>query len=600
MKSKIAILVLAAVLASPAQAVPPAPATISIDEIKPGMTGYGLTVFRGFKVERFKVKVIDVLRNFLPNQDIFLVHVEHPVLKRTGVIGGMSGSPIYLDGKLAGALAYGWRFSKDPVAGITPIADMLKLTTRKLREPPAAARHKAAHRARQTVDRMAMRSLSRRDRWWRPPGLYSAPSPGAQLTPVSVPLSASGFSTRAMDLLRDGFSEYGFQPVQGGGTGTTAKPEGPTRFENGGSLGVRLVSGDISLTSTGTVTHVQGDNVLAFGHRMLNGGEIYLPTSTAKIVHCLASLSRSFKIATPGRTLGSLTQDRQAGILARTDLVAETIPMALTLKTRGGESRAYNVRLAQHRLLTPRLVRSVVASAVDEALGDATHATFTVQTRLDLQGRKPLSFTEHFYARTGVGGPLTMYAKGVKVVDALLNNPFGPLKIKRVDIKVDAHYAHQMVEIAAVRLASNVMAPGDRINVHVTFRPHGGKEYTKAYPLSIPANLSDGLLKLEVAAGAKVRREQARPEDLGQYIRALDNTYGGRDLVLSLHMPDNGVKMRGQVIGGLPDSVVDSLNLGTEVRAEAMFQPVKHLVFKDSRVISGIKTLRLRVQREEP
>ena len=168
------LIVLAALWAQPALAAPSLPGTISIDEIKPGMTGHGLTVFRGFKVERFAVTVIDVLPNFMPNQDIFLVRVDHPVLKRTGVIGGMSGSPIYLEGKLAGALAYGWQFSKDPVAGITPIAAMLKLPARKLRGPAAA--RKASH-ARKTLDRMAMRSLSRRDRWWRPPGLITAPLP---------------------------------------------------------------------------------------------------------------------------------------------------------------------------------------------------------------------------------------------------------------------------------------------------------------------------------------------------------------------------------------------------------------------------------------
>ena len=595
MKSKIAILLLAALLARPAQASPPATATISIDEIKPGMTGYGLTVFRGFKVERFSVKVIDVLRNFMPNQDIFLVHVDHPVLKRTGVIGGMSGSPIYLEGKLAGALAYGWRFSRDPVAGITPIADMLKLPARKLRGPVPA---RAVHRARQTVDRMALRSLSRRDRWWRPPGLVSVPKPGAQLTPVSVPMSAAGFSTRAMGLLRDGFSSYGFEPVQGGGSG--GKAHGPASFEAGGALGVQLVSGDISLTSTGTVTHVAGSNVLAFGHRMLNGGEIYLPTTTAKIVHCLASLSRSFKIATPARALGSLTQDRQAGILARTDLTARTVPLSLTMTTRAGDKRVYKVRLAHHRLLTPRLVRSIVASAVDEAMGDVGHATFTVKTRLELAGKKPLSFTEHFYAKSGVRGPLTMYAKGLKVVEALMDNPFAPLELKRVDIQVDTHYAHDMVQITGLRLKRNRVVPGERINVYVSFRPHGGAEYTRAYAVTIPADLSGSILMLQAAAGDKVKRETATPEDLDQYIRSLDRTYGGRDLVLSLHLPGQGVKMRGQVLSGLPDSVVDSLNLGTEVRAEALFKPVKHLVFKDDRVISGKKTLRLRVQREEP
>ena len=290
---------------------------------------------------------------------------------------------------------------------------------------------------------------------------------------------------------------------------------------------------------------------------------------------------------------------RNVSFLARTDLTARTVPMALTMTTRAGNKRVYKVRLAHHRLLTPRLVRSIVASAVDEAMGDVTHATFTVKTRLDLAGKKPLTFTEHFYAGGGVGGPLTLYARGLKVVGALMDNPFAPVELKRVDIQVDTHYAHEMVQIIGLRLSRNRVSPGERVNVYVTFRPHGGAEYTRAYAVTIPADLSGSMLKLEAAGGDKVRREVATPENLDQYIRSLDNTYSGRDLVLSLHLPGQGVKLRGKVLNGLPDSVVDSLNLGTEVRAEALFHPVKHLVFKDSRVISGKKTLRLRVQREE-
>ncbi len=567
-----------------------------MDEITPGMTGHGLTVFKGFKVERFSVKVIDVLPNFLPKQDIFLVRVDHPVVKRTGVIGGMSGSPIYFNGKLAGALAYGWRFSKDPIAGITPIGDMLKLMDRKLRAPSAAAR-KAAYRGRRTLDRMAIRSLSRRDRWWRLPGLVTAPRPGTQLIPVTVPLSAAGFSRQAMDLLRDGFSRFGFEPVQGGGTG---KVEGPARFQNGGTLGVQLVKGDISLTSTGTVTLVQGDRVLGFGHRMLNAGEIYLPTTTAKIAHCLSSLSRSFKISSPARTIGSLTQDRQAGVLGDTSRTADTVPMKLTMTTLGGDKSVYNMTMASHRLLTPNLVRSIAASALGEALTDVDHATFTVHTRLSLKGRKPFTLTEHFYAKSGVRMAMILGSRGLKAVSKILDNPFEPVTLERVDMEILTHFAHEMVQITGLSLSSNVVAPGARVNVRVSYRPHGGKEFSKTYPLQIPADLDGAVLKLEAAAGSAVRRQLAEPEDLTGYMETLRSDFGARALVLSLSVPGKGLKVRGQVIRSLPDSIIDSLNTGTGVRSDKLFKMVTHNAFKTSPVLAGKKSLRLRVQREKP
>ncbi len=150
------------------------PPTIPIEQIKPGMTGYGLTVFYGFKVERFKVRVVSVLKNFLPKQDLFLVYVDHPRVRKTGVLGGMSGSPIYIQGKLAGALAYGWRFSKEPVAGITPIANMFKLLKRKPRGPAKTGYGSRIEGSRiegrrsDAVDRLARLTGLRRDRWWLP------------------------------------------------------------------------------------------------------------------------------------------------------------------------------------------------------------------------------------------------------------------------------------------------------------------------------------------------------------------------------------------------------------------------------------------------
>jgi len=596
-KSRLLIAIVAGLLAPVAAvAAPPAPATIPVSEIKPGMTGYGLTVFRGFKVERFNVKVIDVLHNFMPKQDLILAHVDHPVLKRTGIIGGMSGSPIYFNGKLAGALAYGWRFSKDPVAGITPIADMIRLMDRKPRKKSAAAA-RAAHRARRTLDRMALRSLSRRDRWWRPPGLLTAPRPESQLEPVAVPMSAAGFSRQAMDLLRDGFSRFGFEPVQGAGTG---KAEGPRGFEPGGALGVQLASGDITLVSTGTVTMVQGDRVLGFGHRMLNAGEIYLPTTTAKIAHCLASLSRSFKISRPARAIGSLTQDRQAGILADTTGTAPTVPMTLRLTTLGGEDSLYKLRLANHRLLTPNLVRSVVASAIGEALADVDHATFTINTRLELKGRKPFVLTEHHYSKGGIRLPVALRSRGLKAVGRVLDNPFEPVKLQRIDVQVKTRFARELVQISGLSVANNRVEPGARINVKVDYRPHGGKEFSRTYPLTVPADLDGSVIKLQAAAGNTVRRIQATPEDLTGYLESLRGDFGARTLVLSLSVPGKGLKVRGQVIRSLPDSVLDSLNTGTGARAGATFKQVQHNTYKSDRVLSGKQTLRLRVHRENP
>src|SRR5579883_3055694 len=282
-----------------------APRTIPLTEIKPGMTGYGLTVFQGTRPERFAVKVIGILHNFLPQQDIILIESDDERLKHSGIVAGMSGSPIYLIGpdgdRLAGALAYGWHFAKDPIAGVTPIGSMLAELERPLRgrehTPVAEAANDARFRERTTPNLVAA----------------SAPDPSSpSLVPAAVPLSLSGFAAPAFEELTKWLAPYHVTPLAAGGA-APAHADGPTRFEPGSSISVDLIRGDMSATATGTVTWVDGDKVLAFGHPMFNLGEIYLPISTAEVHTVLSAVSSSFKIASPLRELGTLVQDRQPG-----------------------------------------------------------------------------------------------------------------------------------------------------------------------------------------------------------------------------------------------------------------------------------------------
>jgi hypothetical protein len=560
--------------------------TLPIERIKPGMTGYGLTVFSGFKIERFKVRVIDVLRNFLPKQDLFLVYVDHPIVRKTGVVGGMSGSPIYIQGKLAGALAYGWRFAKEPVAGITPIKNMADLLKRKLRGPQAAGYAR--------VERQPSELLARGDRWRKLPLTAAATPSATSLAPVSLPLSAAGFTEEAMGLLKKTFAGYGFEPVQGGGTG---RAEGPKKFEPGSAVGVELVSGDMSLAATGTVTWVGPGKVLAFGHRLFNAGEIYLPTVTARINHTVASLARSFKLSSPARRVGALVQDRQAGILVETARRVDTVPMTVTMRFQG-QKRVFRTRIAHHRLLTPTLATSVLSSALSEALADVTHATVKMTARFTVKGYPRVKLVDHFHASAGAGPTAVMFSRGLRELRQVMDNDFEPALIDRIDIDMQVSFANDVVEITGVRVASSNVAPGDRLNLVVTFRPFAGHEFTKAYPLEIPRDMGGSVLVAEVASGNTVKPDVAPPQTLRQLLRNIQEDYPARAVVVSLQVPTQGVKIRGQVIRDLPTSIIDTLNTGTQTRSEQLFQTVLREVHGTRRLVSGKKSIRIRVKNE--
>ena len=594
---KICQLVTLALVGVPTVAVARPPETIPISRIKPGMTGYGLTVFSGFKIERFKVEVIDVLRNFLPNQDLFLTRVDHPRLRQTGVVGGMSGSPIFLDGKLAGALAYGWRFAKEPVAGITPIRPMLDLLKRKARGPEQAGfALKLPRRTRERLAWLSSRPTSADpQRWWRLPFPRPSPPTPGMMTPVTVPLNAAGFAGESMALLRKAFAGYGFEPVQGGGTG---KAEGPSTYQPGGAIGVQMVSGDMALTATGTVTWVDSKHVLGFGHRMFNAGEIYIQAITARINHTLASLSRSFKLSSPARVVGSLVQDRQAGILVDPARQISTVPVAVTMRFQG-QTRQFRTRVAHHRLLTPTLATTVFSSALSEALADVTRATIKVTTRFNVKGYPQVKLEDYLYAPTGPRLTAVLFSRGLRELRSVLDNPFKPAYVERIDFDVDVQFKDDVVDITGIRIATTNVGPGDRINLQVTFRPFSGREFTKVYPLQIPRSLSGSLLVAEVSSGDRAKPDLAPPENLGQLLRNMQEGYPARALVVSLKVPTEGVKVRGRVIRDLPSSVIDALNTGTQVRSDELFQTVIRRVHGTRRVVAGQKQIRIRVRPNE-
>ena len=326
------------------------PSTIGVDEIKPGERGYGLTVFRGRKPERFEIEVIDVLHNFRPGQDLVLVRTPHPLLDKAITVAGMSGSPIYVRGRLLGAYAYGWLFGKEPVAGVTPIRSMLSELRRPLRPE---------------IER-ALRPLGAPP-VTRKPASVEKERVSNERPQALTPLLLGGMGDAAATMLKQGLASYGFTVLQAGG-GARPKGAAPSKalaYEAGGAVGVQLIRGDISATAVGTVTHVEGSKVLGFGHPFMNVGQLALPASTAKVIHILAAQDRSFKIAEADPALGALVQDRPSTIIVDSRQQARSIPIQIRIRGVPGLAKTqWSMEVASHRLLSPMLILSAVANAV--------------------------------------------------------------------------------------------------------------------------------------------------------------------------------------------------------------------------------------------
>jgi hypothetical protein len=575
------------------------PAIMPLAEVRAGMKGYGLTVFQGEKPERFEIRVIGVLHNFLPKQDVILIQSDDPRLLHSGIVAGMSGSPIYIEGRLAGALAYGWHFAKDPIAGVTPIESMLAELKRPLRGRLFTPMAEAANERRSLEDVLARRDSEKRGLLSQlplPPRLIDGASP--QLARASVPLSLAGFGAGAFAELTDALAQFHLVPLQAGGAGRH-DGRGPSAFEAGGSIAVELIRGDVSAAATGTVTHVDGNKVLAFGHPMFNVGEVYLPIATAEIHTFMSALSTSFKLASPLKEIGSLTQDRQAGSVGDVAQRADMIPVNVTVAGAGRREQSFHAEVVRHRFLTPMLAAGVIANAAQTAASDVSDATVTVRSELAVRGYKPLELVDHVYSPDGVSPRTLASSQGLKAIGEILFNPFAPANLDKIDVQVDVEYKADVAEIVGVSLNSDELEPGSRPNLYVTLRPYAGSEYTQAIPVEIPRTLAGQTIKVVTTAGNLAKPDVAPPENLGGLIENLRKSYPAKAIVVSLETPDEGVTLRGAVIPDLPGSVIDTLRPGASTRRADTFKRAARIVFPTHGIVQGKQEITVHVRDDQ-
>jgi hypothetical protein len=585
------------------------PATLPVSAIHPGMKGYGLTVFRGETPERFDVEVIDVLHRFRPDQDLILIRTAHPILNHAIVVGGMSGSPIYLEGKLVGAYAYGWSFGNEPVAGVTPIANMLAEVNRPLDPeiwralgtlPTLAQRAPAADGggARGLLARSSALSglrahAQRAFDWSSVQTAYGVP------LPATTPLQLSGFGERALALLGDAFAPFGMLPVQAGSAAGSGK-RSSTGYVDGGSLGVQLVRGDISAMAIGTVTHVLGKRLVGFGHPMLELGQAGLPTCTARVVHIFSSQQRSFKLAEPIAPLGALIQDRQAAIVVDQSLEADTVAVTVRIHgVQGAQRTTWNMHVASHRLLTPGLVLGAIVNSLEATVADRGDAVLEVDSRVRLDKYGDQVTKDFVY---GAAGPTDGGALGhirlFNVMSAAYANPFEPARVREIALDLNVHFGRNVETIVDARLPSDTVDPGAEVNLAVTLQHYDESEHTEWIPLTVPRSAAGESIEINVQAGDDVEIDQPKPTSLADVLEKVRAGYPATSLVLSTKLPAQGVKLRGQLVGSLPGSALDTFQPANEAERGALFPRYERKELPVGSVLTGSAKLKLNVRSE--
>lgn len=603
-RSAIALAIAAAALLVPAATAAP-PEIYPLSSVRRGQVGYGMTTFQGTTPERFEFEVIGVAKNFLPRQDVILVKSNDPKLAVSGFWRGMSGSPLYIDGKLACAFSYGFAFNKIAMGGCTPLEYMKRegLETRRRSAPGALAPPSTMAQWKQLTPTGAVEDLfgGPRTPWLLSPPMPPRPAVASDDTlTAAVPLAVGGFTAPAFAQFERLFAGYPLAPMRAGGTGGAGPAaEGPTEFLMGASISVQLIRGDMSAAATGTVSYVDGNKVLGFGHPMFQAGEIYAPVASAEVQTVVASAQFPFVMATPRRELGSLVQDRQSMIMADTRLKSAMIPVDIYVTSRaadgkGVETSEFHVEILDDKFLTPALAGAAANNAVTHYLPDRDHVTAKIDSLVKIKDLGELRFTDYLYANDGAGSVIGG-ARGLRALAALAFNPFAPAKAERVELKIDLTFAADYGDVKALRLAAPTLTPGKRNKVTVVMDAPDGTEVTEDVAFDVPLALAGALVQLEVTAGDAARLDAAPPVDLPSLLAAFRKLLPGNVWAVTLYTPGDGVAVDGIAVRDVPASALDKLAPATRTARALPFRPMSRSLQPAKRVIGGGSQLLVRV-----
>jgi SpoIVB peptidase S55 len=478
---------------------------LSLSEVHPGMHGYAYTIFAGDQIEKFDLEVLGIMPNFLgPKQSIILVQLKGPKVEHTGVVAGMSGSPVYLDGKLAGALSLKLGiFTKEPIAGVTPIADVLNPPVQSNAPQPAQS-------GQNTAQQFSPPSLPN-DSSSNPANDFAAQQiilpTGAALEPIETPLVFSGFQASALRQFSSQLQGYGFVAAQGG---TAAPRPDDSQLKPGDMAGMVLVQGDASINSACTVTAVHADRVFLCGHPFLSLGDVQIPMARSRVLATLSSDMASTKIVNVGGSIGTITGDHLTAVTGKLGMSPAMIPLELTLSVAGAEKQLH-FQLVNHPRLTPILVALTTFSGLTQNSLYGEGTTLHLSGEIQLKNHAPVQIENTFApgdALSPDGLPIALTMQSI--FSRLFTNNFEATAIERVSLRVESVPGRHSFTIESAWLEKGEAAPGETLRVRVLLRPYRGPAQVQETTVRVPDQVTRGTMLRVLVSDADMLNRASR------------------------------------------------------------------------------------------
>jgi hypothetical protein len=592
-KTLLVVLCLVAMAAGGARA---SDSVLPLDEVRKGMTGYGLTVLEGTEPVRFDVEVMGVLRQIGPGQDLILARVTSENIRQTGIVAGMSGSPIYVDGRVVGALAYAWQFAREPIAGITPIEQMLRIGDRGTAVPGGGV---PAGTSKASAD-VFMKLLLEGDddaRWasiMAPFGSRGGLGASGAM-PITTPVSFAGFESSTIERFTAAVGSDRLMAVAAGTSGGRSETGTSSDvFRAGDAFSALLVDGDFTLAANGTVTYVSEDKVYGFGHPFLDMGAVDLPMAKAEVVGVLPNIARSFKFSNTGKVVGALRQDRLPGVLGVSNAEASMVPVTVEVGT-PGSGAVYSFRLARSPELFPALLAFTTDSIVAGTQKAAGERTVVVDVDMKLKDAGSVTFRDGWagmQARQAIPAYLGI------VSQYLLANEFGAADVESVRISLSHAEELRMVRIVDATVedpTDGVVSPGDEVRLRATLKPYRGEPFVETFAFRIPTSQPAGRALMFVGGGALLNRLDfalvpAVPTSFDQILEVIGRLRASTELGFSLYTPIEGAVTSGAYHPALPPSMKAVIDGDTShsLRIPVRFHPSVRGARQLDQIVDGV------------
>jgi len=569
---------------------------IPLSEIKTGMRGTAYTVFQGVKPEPMEVEVLGVLKGFNgPKSDIILARLHGAKVEFTGVVAGMSGSPVYFDGKLAGALSYRiGQFSKEPIAGITPIEEMLEINELD-KSVPAQTMFTPSRQG----DNAAVTKTSVGDSTVH---LYPSGDPisgmGQYLQPIAAPLVFNGFTEETLQRFSPYFKAAGVTPVMGIGSASDAKQ--PEPIEPGSSVGAVLVRGDMDISATCTVTYMDAQRLLACGHPLMQFGSVDMPMTKSTVLATLPSPLNAFKIANSTESIGSFLQDRHTGIMGRFGTESKMVPV--TINVHGGPApKSFHYEMLNSPRLTPVAMMATVFNALQALNEHGDEISYRMSGKINVKGLPAVTMKNMF---APIDSSPTAMQAALAVGDRfgrIYDNAYQAPQVEGVELDFDLVNERRFARLETARTDVTEARPGDEVIIEAVLLPYRGERMVRRIPVKIPTSAPKGTLRILVSDADTLdrsRRATARKLDLAATVAALNKERSNSTLYVSMLQSNPQALVEDKVMPALPLSVINVMDglRGTQDMVVSAESSVDESATPLDFVVSGAQVLTITVK----